>query len=87
MAADRTFDSYVVFGTGTGAAFVPYTKGGLYDVVIGFNDSLQVDGDLRRLIVGLKVTAVPEPETYALFLTGLGAVGFIARRRRQSPRA
>ena len=26
--------------------------------------------------------AVPEPETYALFLAGLGAMGFVARRRR-----
>ena len=28
------------------------------------------------------VTAVPEPETYAMFLAGLGLVGAIARRRR-----
>ena len=28
------------------------------------------------------VTAVPEPETYALLLAGLGVVGFIARRRK-----
>ncbi len=28
------------------------------------------------------VTAVPEPETYAMMLLGLGAVGFLSRRRR-----
>lgn len=28
------------------------------------------------------VTAVPEPETYALMLAGLGAVAFVARRRK-----
>jgi hypothetical protein len=75
-----------VFGTGTGTAFVPYTKGGLYDLVIGFNDSLAVDGDYDDFVIGLTVTAVPEPETFALMLAGLGAIGFIARRRRQFPR-
>lgn len=29
----------------------------------------------------ISVSAVPEPETYAMFLAGLGAVGFLARRR------
>ncbi|MYN46670.1 PEPxxWA-CTERM sorting domain-containing protein [Pseudoduganella sp. FT93W] len=30
------------------------------------------------------IAAVPEPETYAMLLTGLGLVGFASRRRRQS---
>lgn len=29
------------------------------------------------------VTPIPEPETYALMLAGLGALGFVARRRKQ----
>lgn len=32
----------------------------------------------------LTVSAIPEPETYALMLAGLGAVGFLARRRRSA---
>jgi hypothetical protein len=31
----------------------------------------------------LSVVAVPEPETYAMFIAGLGALGFMARRRQQ----
>jgi hypothetical protein len=35
-------------------------------------------------IVATPVSAVPEPETYAMLLAGLGAVGFVARRRRSA---
>ena len=33
---------------------------------------------------GATVGSVPEPETYALFMAGLGVMGFIARRRKNS---
>jgi hypothetical protein len=33
-------------------------------------------------VTDFAVTAVPEPETYALMLAGLGGVGFMARRRK-----
>ncbi|TAL23576.1 MAG: PEP-CTERM sorting domain-containing protein [Aquabacterium sp.] len=31
----------------------------------------------------LSVSAVPEPQTYALMLAGIGALGFVARQRKQ----
>jgi hypothetical protein len=33
--------------------------------------------------INLSVTAVPEPESYAMMLAGLGLMGFIARRRQR----
>ncbi|MEO6746456.1 MAG: FxDxF family PEP-CTERM protein, partial [Caldimonas sp.] len=29
------------------------------------------------------ITPIPEPETYALMMAGLGVMGFVARRRRK----
>ncbi len=75
------FTSYSVLGSFNGAVFTPATLGGAYDLILGFNDGLRVDADYDDMVVGLKVTAIPEPETYALMLAGLAAVGFIARRR------
>ena len=33
-------------------------------------------------VTDVQIGSVPEPETYALMLAGLGLVGFMARRRR-----
>ena len=44
----------------------------------GGNLLLKVDGS------NTFTSAVPEPETYALMLAGLGAIGFMTRRRRKS---
>jgi len=77
------FTSYAVLGSFAGSVFTPFTLGGAYDLILGFNDGLRVDIDHDDMVVGLKVVAIPEPETYALLMAGLGAVGFIARRRRK----
>ncbi len=37
--------------------------------------------DYDDIVVGLKVVAIPEPESYALMLARLAAVGFVSRRR------
>jgi hypothetical protein len=76
--------SYVILGTmdqRSGGSFVPYTKGGLYTYVLAFNDGAKVDADYDDHVVGLTLAPVPEPGTYAMLLAGLGALGFVARRR------
>jgi hypothetical protein len=75
------FTSYAVLGSFAGTVFTPFTLGGAYDLILGFNDGLRVDADYDDMVVGLKVTAVPEPETYALLLAGLAAIGFVSGRR------
>lgn len=40
------------------------------------------DGGESFFLVATQVTAVPEPQTYALMLAGLGLMGFVARRRK-----
>lgn len=39
-------------------------------------------GNSGSILVNVNVAAVPEPETYAMMLAGLGLVGFAARRRK-----
>jgi hypothetical protein len=48
--------------------------------LVGIDDT-QKTGDLSPSILA---APVPEPETYALMLAGLSAMGFVARRRKQA---
>ena len=52
----------------------------------GVNDNGWIVGNAHNSITGLDhaflLTPVPEPETYAMFMAGLGLMGFIARRRK-----
>lgn len=50
-------------------------------VVNNWTTSVQVNN--VPFVGSLPVTAVPEPETYAMFLAGLGIMGVVARRRQQ----
>jgi hypothetical protein len=54
-----------------------------YSFVIGYNDTAS-HSDWDDLVIGINVAAIPEPETYAMLLAGLGLMGFVARRRKQS---
>ncbi len=57
---------------------------GSFDYILGFNDSFRSDADYDDFVVGVRFVAapIPEPETLAMMLAGLGIVGFAARRRK-----
>ncbi len=67
------FSQVVDLGTTTSSALIFYGKG----TSDGFGGALD----------NISVTSVPEPETYAMLLAGLGLMGCIARRRKQSKAA
>jgi hypothetical protein len=50
------------------------------DLSLVAGGNVAVTGQLRTT----QVSAIPEPETYALMLAGLAAVGFISRRRKKA---
>jgi len=57
---------------------VTLSAGSYYYYVFGFAPSVAAYSINSAAVA----TPVPEPETYAMLLAGLGVVGFVARRRR-----
>ncbi len=67
---DQSFSQYVQFVAAAGTAITG----------LKFTNDPSIDA---FEVANFSVTAVPEPETYALMLAGLAALGFMGRRRRQ----
>ncbi len=66
---DQSYSQYVQFTSLAGSKITSLT----------FNNVPAIDAFETA---NYSITPVPEPETYALMLAGLGAVAFVARRRR-----
>ena len=72
-------DPLTAFSHAAGASFSIATA---RDVYFGIGDSYYGDNSGGVSLHLVNVNPVPEPETYAMMLAGLGLLGFIARRKR-----
>jgi hypothetical protein len=82
-----TYNVDLVTLLGTTNAFIGFTSG---------TGSATADHDIRRLVIDGQFNpivdpgnpgVVPEPETYAMLLAGLGLLGWVGRRRKQQDTA
>jgi len=83
-------------GAGNVAIFLPanlfsdqagnfgYTSNSLF---FGFNDSGSGDSDFDDFVIRMTSSAIPEPATWAMMITGFGLVGVALRRRRTNATA
>ena len=73
-----TYGAYTV--NNTPISFNFGAVGGRYVEIVANNG----DSSWTALQHGVITAAVPEPDTYAMMVAGLGLVGFLARRRRKA---
>lgn len=80
-------NTYYAGALGFNDAAATFTfNGGVYTTALTFGPPLAY-GDFNVLINHVKqgsLQAIPEPETYAMLLAGLGVIGAVARRRKLS---
>jgi hypothetical protein len=77
-------DPLTAFSHAAGASFSIATA---RDVYFGIGDSMYNDNAGGVSLHLVNTTPVPEPQTYAMMLAGLGLLGFAAHRRKQEPAA
>ena len=78
---NHSFDNHLAYTLGL--SFGPGNP--LLEIALKSHNALAAwavhDGDVDQLSL---ISQVPEPETYAMLLAGLGLLGFMARRRKES---
>ena len=78
LKASNQFSLYYFDGSGPAIGSIDYSTLGVSVNKQGMPQGLSH----ASIYAGDLVPSIPEPETYALMLAGLGIVGFMARRRR-----
>jgi hypothetical protein len=63
---------------------VAFQNGASTNWLLAYEDGVDWDYNDMAVKVESITAAIPEPETYALMLAGLGAVGFMSRRRKKA---
>ena len=77
LKAGDQFSLYYYDGSGPAISSISYSTIGT-----NLNSNGIPNGLSHASLYGGSVAAVPEPETYALMLAGLGAMGFLSKRRK-----
>ncbi len=63
---------------------IAFQQGASTNWLLAYEDGTDWDYNDMAVKVESITAAIPEPETYALMLAGLGAVGFMSRRRKKA---
>ncbi|WP_138516359.1 FxDxF family PEP-CTERM protein [Rhodoferax bucti] len=74
--------SFALFGFNTFSGSFGTAADGYSKITVAGYDRTKLDFSHLAIDGTLSVTAVPEPETYAMLLAGLALLGAVARRRR-----